>query len=451
MEKNLKISVAGIRGIYPYFLTPEIVYKFGLSYANFLKEKNIYVGRDTRISGEVLKYSLISSLLFAGKNVIDMDIAPTPLVEYAVEKNKKAGGVIITASHNPFEYNGIKFLSKKGTFLNEKGGKKLIELYKKEKFLIKKCPGKVISDFEIKNRYFEEIYRNIEIEKIKKCNFKVVVDVCQGVGALYTKDFLTGLDCDIEILNEKPYGIFSHDPEPKRETLKQLSKYIKEKKADIGFAQDPDGDRLAIVDENGEIIGEEIVLAICVKNILEKIKTPIVVNLSTSMIIDYIAQIYGVKVYRTKIGEVNVVEKMKKVKSIIGGEGNGGVIYQLVHYGRDSFVAMGLILEYIAKKEKKISEIVFEFPIYFMKKEKYEIEISKIKKIMEKIKEKYKREKIDLTDGIKIIRKDGWIHIRPSGTEPVLRLVFESVDEKILNKYIEEFKSFIFENGNIKR
>jgi len=445
MEENLKISVAGIRGIYPNFLTPEVVYKFGLSYANFLKEKNIYVGRDTRISGEVLKYALISSLLFSGKNIIDLDISPTPIVEYAVEKSKKAGGVIITASHNPIEYNGIKFLSKKGTFLNEKEGKKLIELYKKEKISFKKIPGKVISDLKIKEKYFEEIYKKVEIEKIKNCNFKVVVDVCQGVGALYTKVFLSALNCNVEILNEKPYGIFSHDPEPKKETLKQLSKYIKEKGANIGFAQDPDGDRLAIVDEKGNIVGEELVLAICIKNILEKIKTPIVVNLSTSMVIDYIAKIYGVKVYRTKIGEVNVVEKMKKVKAIIGGEGNGGVIYPPVHYGRDSFVAMSLILEYMAKKEKKLSEIVSEFPVYFMKKEKYEIEVSKIKKIMEKIKEKYKKEKIDFTDGIKIIRKDGWIHIRPSGTEPVLRLVVESVDEKILNKYIEKFNSFIFE------
>ncbi len=444
MEKNFKISVAGIRGIYPYFLTPEIVYKFGLSYANFSKEKDIYVGRDTRISGEVLKYALISSLLFSGKNIIDLDIAPTPLVEYAVEKNKKAGGVIITASHNPIEYNGIKFLSKKGTFLNEKESKKLIELYKKGKFSFNKIPGKVMSCPEIKEKYFEEIYKNVDIEKIKKSHFKVVGDVCQGVGALYTKDFLSGLNCNIEILNEKPYGVFSHDPEPKKETLKQLSKYIKEKGADIGFAQDPDGDRLAIVDEKGNIVGEELVLAICIKNILEKIKTPIVVNLSTSMVVDSVAKVYGVKVYRTKIGEVNVVEKMKKVKAIIGGEGNGGVIYPPVHYGRDSFVAMSLILEYMAKKERKISEIVSEFPPYFMIKEKYEIEVAKIKKIIEKIKEKYKKEKIDFTDGIKIIRKDGWIHIRPSGTEPVLRLVVESVDKETSDKYLDEIKGLIF-------
>jgi len=443
MFNNLKISVAGIRGIYPEDLSPEIAYKFGLSYGNFLKEKNIYVGRDTRISGEVLKYSLISSLIATGKNVIDLDIAPTPLVEFAVEKSKNVGGVIITASHNPFQYNGIKFLSKKGTFLNDREGDKLIELYRKGDFKLSKTPGKIFQDNQIKNRYFEEIYRNVEIEKIKKCNFKVVVDVCQGVGALYTKDFLTGLNCNIEILNEKPYGVFFHDPEPKKETLKQLSKYIEEKKVDIGFAQDPDGDRLAIVDEKGNIVGEELVIAICIKNILEKIKTPIVVNLSTSMVVDYIAKIYGVKVYRTKIGEVNVIEKMKKVKALVGGEGNGGVIYPLVHYGRDSFVAMSLILEYMARKEKKLSEIVSEFPSYFMKKEKYEIEVAKIKKIIEKIKKRYKKEKIDFTDGIKIIKKDGWIHIRPSGTEPVLRLVVESVDKKISDKYLDEIRELI--------
>ncbi|MGB9677404.1 MAG: phosphoglucosamine mutase, partial [Candidatus Ratteibacteria bacterium] len=292
-------------------------------------------------------------------------------------------------------------------------------------------------------RYYEEIYKNIIAEEVRGNNFKVVVDVCQGVGALYTKKFLEGLNCKVEIINEKPYGIFSHDPEPKKETLKQLSEYIKKKKADIGFAQDPDGDRLAIVDEKGNIIGEEMVLAICVKNILEKFKTSIVVNLSTSMIIDKIAEKFGVKVYRTKIGEVNVVEKMKKVKSIIGGEGNGGVIYSHVHYGRDSFVGMSLILEYMAKKGKKISEIISELPSYYMKKEKYKVDIPKMKKIMEKIKRRYQKEKIDFTDGVKIIRENGWIHIRPSGTEPVLRLIVESIDKKILNEYLEEFRFFI--------
>ncbi|MCM8818082.1 MAG: phosphoglucosamine mutase, partial [Candidatus Omnitrophica bacterium] len=296
--ENLKISVAGIRGKYPSTLTPEIVYKFGLSYGNFLKEKKIYIGRDTRISGEVLKYIIISSILAKGKNAIDLDIAPTPLVEYAVEKNKNSGGIIITASHNPFEYNGIKFLSKKGTFLNEKEGEKLLKIYEKGTFLnLSKTPGKILKEDGIVDEYFQDIFKNVNTEKIKVNNFKVIVDVCQGVGALYTKNFLEQLNCKVEILNEKPYGVFSHDPEPKKETLKQLSQCMKEKSADIGFAQDPDGDRLAIVDENGNIVGEEIVLAICVKSILEKTKTPIVVNLSTSMIIDYIAEKFGVNVY----------------------------------------------------------------------------------------------------------------------------------------------------------
>lgn len=442
--ENLKISVSGIRGIYPSDLSFEIVYKFGLAYGNFLKEKNVYIGRDTRTSGEILKHILISSLLATEKNVIDLGIAPTPVVQFFVEKNKKRGGVIITASHNPIEYNGIKFLSSKGTFLNEKEGEILIEIFKKGKFSISKKSGELFIETDISDKFFQAIYKEINIEEIKKSNFKIAVDVCQGVGALYTKEFLEKLNCKVEILNEKPYGIFAHNPEPKKETLKQLSEYIKNKNMDIGFAQDPDGDRLAIVDENGNIVGEEIVLAICVKSILEKTKTPIVVNLSTSMIIDYIAEKFGVNVYRTKIGEVNVVEKMKKVKSIIGGEGNGGVIYAPFHYGRDSFVAMALILEYMAEKEKSISEIVSEFPVYFMKKEKYEMEISKIKEIMKKIEAKYKKEKIDLNDGLKIIKNDGWIHIRPSGTEPVLRLIVETKDEKTLKEYLQEIKSIIF-------
>ncbi|HOK56500.1 MAG TPA: phosphoglucosamine mutase [bacterium] len=443
MIEKLKISVAGIRGIYPSELTPEIAYKFGLAYGFYLKEKNIYIGTDTRISSEVLKYALISSLLAKGKNVIDLGIMPTPIIEFAVEKNKRAGGVIVTASHNPFQYNGIKFLSTKGTFLNERENRKLLEIYKKTEISLSKKPGRIKTETQIEDIYFQEIYNNVDIEKIKEKKLKIIVDVCQGVGAIFTKKFLENMNCTVEIINEKPYGIFVHDPEPKKETLKQLSKIVKEKNANIGFAQDPDGDRLAIVDEKGNIIGEEMVLAICVKNILEKIKSPVVVNLSTSMVIDEIAEKFGVKVYRTKIGEVNVVEKMKKIKSLVGGEGNGGVIYSSVHYGRDSFVGMALILDYISRKEKKISEVVSEFPEYFMVKEKYKIEPHKIKEILKKIKNKYSKEKIDYLDGVKIVRKDGWIHIRPSGTEPILRLIIESKDRKILNEYLEEFRAIL--------
>lgn len=441
MNDELKISVSGIRGKYPDSINPEIVYKFGLAYGKFLKEKKVYVGRDTRLSGEVLLYSLISSLLITGKDVFLTGISPTPLIEFIVEKDRKAGGVIITASHNPSQYNGIKFLSSKGTFLNERENKKLMEIYKNEKFEIKEEPGKVFT-CDKTTEFFEEIYKNVNKKEIEKSKFKVVIDVCQGVGALFTKSFLEGLGCDVKILNEKPYGVFSHDPEPKRETLKQLSFNVKKFMADIGFAQDPDGDRLAMVDEKGQIIGEEMVLALSVTNILEKKKGPVVVNLSTSSIIDDIAGKFNAKVYRTKIGEVNVVEKMKRVKSVIGGEGNGGVIFPSVHYGRDSFVGMALILEYMATKGKKISEILKDFPEYFMVKKKIPISSKKIPVLMEKLKETYRKERLNLLDGVKIIRKDGWIHIRASGTEPVLRLIIETKDREKLRLYLEEFENF---------
>lgn len=440
MESKLKISVSGIRGKYPESINPEIVYKFGLAYGKFLKWKKVYVGRDTRLSGEVLLYSLISSLLASGKNLVLTGISPTPLIEFLVEKDKKAGGVIITASHNPQEYNGVKFLSSKGTFLNESENEKLMKIYKEGKFKIDK-PGKL--DYQQKSQeFFEEIYKNVNKKEIEKSKFKVVVDVCQGVGAIFTENFLKGFGSDVKILNEKPYGIFSHDPEPKRDNLKELSISVKENIADIGFAQDPDGDRLAIVDENGNIIGEEMVLALCVKNVLESRKGPIVVNISTSSIIDDIAKEFNVKLYRTKIGEVNVVEKMKNVKSVIGGEGNGGIIFPSVHYGRDSFVGMALILEYMAKKGRKISEILREFPEYFMIKKKFEISENKFRKLIERLKERYYKERMNLEDGIKIIRKDGWVHIRGSQTEPVVRLIIETKDEKTLNQYLEEFENF---------
>jgi len=443
--ENLKISVAGIRGKYPFPLSPEIAYKFVLSFAKLVKEKKIFVCTDTRISREVLKHSVISALLFAGKNVVDMEISPTPTAEYIVEKTGNSAGVIITASHNPFQYNGIKFLSGKGTFLNERESKKILEIYNNNSFFkFKKIPGDFIRENYIEN-HFSEIYRKINTEVIKKRKFKVVIDPCQGVGALYTKKFLENLGCEVFLINTEPLGYFSHNPEPVPSSLTQLCEEVKRRKADIGFAQDPDCDRLSIVSEDGKAIGEEYTLVFCLENILEKKKGNVVVNLSTTSLIDFIAEKYGVKVYRTKIGEVNVVEKMKRVKAVIGGEGNGGVIWPEVHYGRDSFVGMALILEYLAEKGKRVSEVYNSLPRFYMVKKKMELDEKKIKKVMEKLKKYYEgKEKINFEDGLKILREDGWIHIRPSGTEPVLRIIIETKTPQKINQYFEEVKDLIF-------
>ncbi|MCX8082133.1 MAG: phosphoglucosamine mutase [bacterium] len=443
IKNELQISVAGIRGIYPDFLTSEIVFNFGVVFGSYVKTKKVLVCCDTRKSGRSLKDAIITGILCTGKDVVDLGIAPTPEMGYIIEKELggRSTGIVITASHNPQEYNGIKFFSEKGTFLNEVEMKKLLDIYYKRSVIVSKEPG-FLSSEEYTDNYFKSIYKVVDAERIRKKKFKVVVDVCQGVGAIITEEFLRGLGCDVKIINKDPIGIFAHNPEPLPENLLTLSEQVIKEKADIGFAQDPDCDRLAIVCEDGVIPGEEIVIVLCTRDILEyHRKGNIVVNLSTTSLIDDVVKDSGISVYRTKIGEINVVEKMKETHAVIGGEGNGGVIFPDVHYGRDSFVGMALILEYLSYREKNISKIIYEMPKYFMIKKKINIsDRKKVEEILNRIRKQIiDKENINMEDGIKIIRNDGWIHIRPSGTEPVIRIYVEARSKNIAEKYLSEF------------
>jgi len=447
IKNELQISVSGIRGIYPDYLTSEIVFNFGVVFGSYIRTKKVLVCCDTRASGKSLKDSMITGLLCTGKDVIDLGIAATPELGYTIEKEERgeAAGVVITASHNPQEYNGIKFFSEKGTFLNNEEMKKLLDTYYKRSFTVSKEPG-FLSFADCRERYFNAIYRAVDIERIKTKKFKVVVDVCQGVGAMRTEEFLKGMGCDVVIINKEPLGVFAHNPEPLTENLAGLSETVMKEKASIGFAQDPDCDRLAIVCEDGNIPGEEIVVALATRDILEYHKKGnVVVNLSTTSLIEDIARDAGASVYRTKIGEVNVVEKMKETGAVIGGEGNGGVIFPDVHYGRDSFVGMALILEYLSHREINISEIINEMPRYFIVKKKIAIsDKKKVEDILEKVKKEVSgKENVNMEDGIKVIRKDGWVHIRPSGTEPIIRVYAEAKDSHIAEKYLSEFISLL--------
>ncbi|HOV21723.1 MAG TPA: phosphoglucosamine mutase [bacterium] len=442
-KKNFKISVAGIRGIYPDEITPEIAFKFAFAFGFFGKGKTFLVGKDTRISGDVLISSVISGLLSSGKNVLNIEITPTPMIGFIIEKIENKYGIMVTASHNPEEYNGLKFFNKKGNFINNDEWKKFLEIIKSVKKLkLSSIPGEIkkIEKNYIKI-YFDNIYKLVDVKKIREKKFKVIVDACQGVSSIYTEEFLKNLGCDVLVFNKFPYGKFSHNPEPLIENLQQLKEKVIKEKGDIGFIQDPDCDRFSFVCENADIPGEETTLAICLDSVLEKEKTPVVVNLSTTSLIDDICKKHKVKIYRTKIGEINVVEKMRKIKSRAGGEGNGGVIWGKFHYGRDSYIGISLLLEKMAEENKKISEIVNNYPKYYMIKEKYKIK--NIKFILKKIKKIYKNEKLDLTDGIKIIRENGWIHIRQSGTEPVVRVIVEATTKITADEYLKEIYSIL--------
>lgn len=447
MEKTLIVGVSGVRGVYPAPLSPDVVYRFGTAFGAYVQEKKIFVARDTRESGPVLKLALTAGLAACGKDIADMDIASTPQLTYIVEKSKEACGVVISASHNPAEYNGLKFVSYKGTFLNSREGEELMAIYAKTPALkLPLKPGNIAAakEADYREQYFNDIYRNIDAELVRKKKFRVAVDVCHGAGAFYTRSFLENLGCEVIVINDFPAGVFSHNPEPLPANLTGLSQKMVQEKADAGFAQDPDADRLALACENGALPGEEMTLALAIENVLEKKTGPVTVNLSTSSLAEYIAGKFGVKVHRTKIGEVHVVEKMKQTGAVIGGEGNGGVIFPDIHYGRDSFAGMALILEYMAKRGRTLSQLVNEFPKYTMLKEKFVVTGKRKDKIIEELKKIYcGQDGTNTEDGIKIIKQRGWIHVRPSGTEPILRVYIEGENAESSRSYLAEIKKHI--------
>ena len=349
-------------------------------------------------------------------------------------KLKAAGSIIITASHNPREWNGLKFVRCDGTFLNASEAKKFYDIYYKTKPIPKKPTPKRKINFQ-KNAidlHIKEVLKHLDVKSIRTRKFKVAIDYCNGTGAVSTPKFLKKLGCKVFPINTNPDGKFAHNPEPTPKNLAQLSKLVKRTKADVGFAQDPDADRLAVVSEAAKPIGEENTLTLAVKYVLSGSKKQrVVVNLSTSRMIDDIAKEFSAKVYRTAVGETNVVNKMRKINAIIGGEGNGGVIYPAVNFGRDSFVAMGLILQYMAASKEKISKLVSLIPQYKMVKVKFECSAGKTPAIISRVKKKFGHQKINYLDGVRIDWPDSWVHIRPSNTEPIIRIIAEA---KSINK-----------------
>ena len=426
---KLMISVSGVRGIFGETLTPEIAANFATHFGIFSQRGKIIVGRDSRVSGPAMSRAIISGLTKVGCDVVDLGIVSTPTVLLAVEESEAKGGISITASHNPAEWNAMKFIGENGMFLfPEKAQKFISSLEKPVDYVEPNKMGKLTQDTEATDRHIKKILNipYLDIENIRKKKFKVVIDSVNGAGGLISPKLLKKLGCKVIELNSEPTGIFSHNPEPLNENLKQLEQTVKENNADIGFATDPDVDRLSIVSEKGKCLGEELSLLLTEKFVLSRNKGDIVTNLSSSMASEDIASDFGVKVHRTKVGEINVGKKMIELKSPIGGEGNGGIICPEVHYTRDAPVGMALILGYLAEQDKHISELADEIPKYYFAKDKIKVELLKLDSIMQKVPEIFQKNKLDKTDGIKVLGDKFWIHIRKSGTEPIIRVYVES-------------------------
>lgn len=426
----LKISISGVRGIVGDFLTPQLIESFAKAFGTFVGPGRVMVGRDTRTSGEMLLHAVSSGLQYTGCIPIDVGICPTPSVQIYTKENDAAGGIIITASHNPAQWNALKFVGGNGIFLDEYESRSVVEIYHDSSF--RKCPEDEIQTIRQEPQAIETHLRKVldyvKVDLIREKHFKVAFDCCNGAGSLMTPELLQELGCQLIPINTEPNGIFPREPEPTPQNLTQLCSTTKLSGADIGFAQDADADRLAIINEHGEAIGEDYTLALAVQFVLSKTPGPVVVNLSTSRVIEDIAQQYGCPVYRTKIGESNVIDKILECGAIVGGEGNGGVMLPAIHPCRDSFIGMALVLQYMAETGKSLSELVNTVPRYYMVKKKIAMPSGQIFGIVDTLKRKYASAQIDLTDGLKILFDDrkAWAHIRPSNTEPILRVVTEA-------------------------
>ncbi len=451
MSIKLVKSTSGIRGVIGSGLTPTLVSDYAAAFGTLLKFGKVVVGRDSRPSGEIFLPQVIGSLRAVGIDVVDIGMVPTPTVEIAVKKLKAVGGICITASHNTSEWNALKFFNHTGEFITPAEYKKLDKIYNSQKFTYKnhKQLGKISCD----GRWIEEHIRRtlalktVNIKAVKKAKFKVVVDAVNGAGSVALPQLLKKLGAKVIEINCKGDGNFVHEPEPVAKNLSQLCKSVKKHKADLGMACDPDADRLALVDGNGQPIGEELTLTIGVMAVLSKSKGNTVINLSTSKVTEKIAREMGSNLYYSKVGEANVVKMMKEKKAVIGGEGNGGVIYPAFHAGRDSLVAAALTLSLLAEKNITLSDLVETFPEYYniktkAKLENKEIFLNKLKKFEKDALNLIGKRKIDRRDGLRFDFQQGWFQLRMSNTEPIYRLIVETESSKLTKNLVDNIKRY---------
>lgn len=455
-------SISGIRGTIggktSDNLTPLDTVLFTAAYARWLKKNlasqhyKVVVGRDARISGSMIQGLVNQTLVSYGIEVLDLGLSTTPTVEIAVTQHQAQGGIIITASHNPKEWNALKLLNHKGEFLNNASGKVILEIASKQDFDFATIDhlGKIETvEGAIEDHIKKVINLSlVNIEAIRKKKFKVVVDAVNSTGGIAIPLLLEALGVTVVSIFCDPTGYFPHNPEPLKEHISVLIQKVIEEKADFGIVVDPDVDRLAFVDENGDVFGEEYTLVACADYVLSKTPGNTVSNLSSTRALSDITQKRGGVYHTSAVGEVNVVEKMKAVKAVIGGEGNGGVIYPELHYGRDALVGVALFLSLLVEDNHKVSTLRASYPNYAMSKAKVSLAPEMdVDLILNKIEEKYSDNDLTTIDGVKIEFKSSWVHLRKSNTEPIIRVYTEAIDEKeageLAQKFLKEIKAMI--------
>jgi len=455
-------SISGIRGTIGgkvgEGLSPLDVVKFASAYGTWLQEVNnakkltIIVGRDARISGPIVNSLVIASLRSLGINIIDLGLSTTPTVEIAVMMEKAHGGIIITASHNPKEWNALKLLNGKGEFISAAEGERVLDIAEREAFNFAEVDklGKLSKNNDYIQKHIDAVLRLPYVDKkaIANADFSIVVDAVNSTGGIAVPLLLDALGVKQVIgIHCEPTGVFAHNPEPLPAHLKDLSKAIIDHNADLGITVDPDVDRLAMVCEDGSMFGEEYTLVAVADFVLSKNGGPTVSNLSSTRALRDITEKHGHKYYASAVGEVNVVEKMKEVNAVIGGEGNGGVILPELHYGRDALVGIAIFLTHLANTKLKVSELRDSYPKYTISKNKIQLTPNtNVDQILVKMAEKYSKQEIDSTDGVKIYFDKEWVHLRKSNTEPIIRIYAESEND---TKADQLAKNIIAEIENI--
>ena len=452
MSDTLMVSVSGVRGLVGTDLTPEVVARWAAAFGTWARtgtrdggrgtrKPRVVLGRDARTSGPMFASAASAGLNSVGCDVIDVGLVATPTVQLAVEHHRAVGGIILTASHNPIEWNALKFVGPDGIFLDTGAGTRVRELVAGDALprATYDVIGAVAADADAIDRHLAGVLalRGVDVRAIRRRRFRVALDTVRGAGGAVMPQLLEGLGCRVDAINLETDGLFPRSPEPVPENLKALSALVRRKKADIGIAVDPDVDRLAIVDETGRAIGEDYTLAFAIRAVRPSGRQTVVCNLSTSLVVEDAARESGAKLVRAPVGEAHVARKMIELKAVIGGEGNGGVMYPALHVGRDAPVALALVLALLARERVTVSELVARAPRYAIVKAKVP-RGPRLEPVYEGLRRGFPGAAVDTQDGLRLAWPDRWLHVRPSGTEPIIRLIAEAPSGADAERLIEE-------------
>jgi phosphoglucosamine mutase len=437
---TLKISISGVRGVIGESLTPSLLTRFAQAFGTYVGSGTIVIGRDPRTSGEMVKQAVIAGLLSSGCRVIDIGMCPVPTIQLLVRHHGAHGGLAITASHNPAEWNALKFIGADGFFLNSGEAREMLDIYHQGEFT--KVPGaemrEVVEISGATDLHTQKILDVLGPLPKSKKPLRVVLDACNGAGSLVGPKLLKSLGAEVIPINVIPNGLFPRPAEPLPENLGDLCAAVTEHRADIGFAQDMDADRLAIVSEQGMPIGEDYTLVLATLYVLGKQLGPVVANLSSTSVLQEVANRFSCPVFLTRIGEVNVTEEMQKQNAVIGGEGNGGVIYPRINFARDSLAGMALILHLLAETGQTITALVNSFPRFSLIKEKLVCPSQRIPDVLRMLRRQYSSYPLDLRDGVKVTLPAGWFLVRGSNTEPIIRVTAEAATETKAREIVAE-------------